>query len=61
MEPIRRQFLKFILLMHLPTYGIILWIFLHFGFSYLVSWELTNIAYILIMFSLYRKGVFEVY
>ena len=59
MKAVTRQFLKFAILMHLPTYGLILWIFLHFGFSYWVSWALTNILYIFIMFPLYRKGVFE--
>jgi len=59
MKPITRQFLKFAALMWLPTYGVILWLFLYLGHSYFVSWCLTNIAYILVMFPLYRKGVFE--
>ena len=59
MKSTTRQFLKFVILMFMPTYGLFLWLFLYLGFSYVLAWVATNLAYIFLMFPLYRRGVFE--
>jgi len=59
MKTVTRQFLKFVFLMHLPTYGAVLFVFLQLGLKYWIAWELTNLVYICIMFPVLHFSVFK--
>jgi hypothetical protein len=54
-----KQFLKYLFLMLLPIYGLIMWEFLKIGMTYWWAWFLTGIIYAIITFPLVKKGVFK--
>ena len=55
-----KSFLKFGLVTQLPVYGFFLWCFLSYGISYFYAWVLTNIVYWILMYPIYKKGIFNI-
>ena len=56
----KSSFLKYFFLMQVPAYAVILWIFILLGFRYWIAYLFANQIYVLIMYPLVKKGVFDI-